>query len=394
MGVTFYPRPGVVRPPAALEGRSLPRGHVSTDIAFLREYGVRASVLSAAMGEASRQGISALEALLAGGSVTDTLVYRSLAHLIDAPFRTAPAPLDPATDALRALRDGRVRLADGTWLLAPTGAALQLLVDSARSPDLVPRSIAITTPAHLESLVLKRAGAGLARRASLALPTLQPALSARGALDAKAIVVAFGILATATALFFTMPGILAALAGTLFLAAVGFRSWACTVGQTGRRTASAALPVPDAALPRYSVLVPLLREAGMVRDLVRHLGALDYPAGKLEILLLVEADDTATRAALDFEPRPHRMRVVVVPPGEPRTKPRALNVGLALASGSLVTVYDAEDRPEPDQLRAAAARYASASPRLACLQGRLAVLPETRLLARGIMEHPPQAEAA
>ena len=74
--------------------------------------------------------------------------------------------------------------------------------------------------------------------------------------------------------------------------------------------------------------------------------------------------------------------MVVVPPGMPRTKPRALNVGLALARGALITVYDAEDRPHPEQLRAAAARYAAASPRLACLQGRLAIVHGTRLLPR------------
>ncbi len=62
-----------------------------------------------------------------------------------------------------------------------------------------------------------------------------------------------------------------------------------------------------------------------------------------------------------------------MPPGWPRTKPRALNVGLALARGRLLTVYDAEDVPEPDQLRKAAALFAVEPPTTACLQGRLVI---------------------
>ena len=120
----------------------------------------------------------------------------------------------------------------------------------------------------------------------------------------------------------------------------------------------------------------------MVPVLIRRLGALDYPPAKLEILFLVEADDTETRVALTAAPKPPWMRSVAVPPGMPRTKPRALNVGLALARGTLITVYDAEDKPHPGQLRMAAARYAAAPPRLACLQGSIAISRNAGLLPR------------
>lgn len=63
----------------------------------------------------------------------------------------------------------------------------------------------------------------------------------------------------------------------------------------------------------------------------------------------------------------------MAPAGEPRTKPRALNVALPLLRGEFVTVFDAEDIPEPGQLRLAAERFAQAPPRLACLQARLAI---------------------
>ena len=55
-----------------------------------------------------------------------------------------------------------------------------------------------------------------------------------------------------------------------------------------------------------------------------------------------------------------------------RTKPRALNVALPLARGDFV-VYDAEDAPDPRQLRLAVAAFARAPAEVACLQARLAI---------------------
>jgi glycosyltransferase XagB len=69
---------------------------------------------------------------------------------------------------------------------------------------------------------------------------------------------------------------------------------------------------------------------------------------------------------------PARYEIVVAPPGLPATKPRALNVALPAARGALVVVYDAEDEPDPDQLRLAAARFA-ADPSVGCLQGALTI---------------------
>ncbi len=99
----------------------------------------------------------------------------------------------------------------------------------------------------------------------------------------------------------------------------------------------------------------------------------DYPRAKLDIKLIVEADDADTRNALSALALPARYEVIDVPHGEPRTKPRALNTSLPLARGSLLVIFDAEDRPDAQQLRQAAARFAHAPQKLACLQGRLVV---------------------
>lgn len=129
----------------------------------------------------------------------------------------------------------------------------------------------------------------------------------------------------------------------------------------------------DEQLPSYTVLVPAYHEEAVIGDLVECLRELDYPADKLEVLLLVERRDLATKQAIAAAQPPPFMRVVELPPGAPQTKPRSCNAGLMLAQGELLVVFDAEDRPQPDQLRKAAARFAAAGSSLACVQAKLLV---------------------
>ncbi|WP_242390265.1 glycosyltransferase family 2 protein [Polymorphum gilvum] len=128
----------------------------------------------------------------------------------------------------------------------------------------------------------------------------------------------------------------------------------------------------DSALPTYTVLVPLYKEAQIVRGLLAALERIDYPRERLEIKFLVEQEDVETRLAFAGLVQPH-MEVLVVPLGEPRTKPRALSYGLFTARGEFLTIYDAEDRPEPLQLRKAVAAFSNAPENLACLQASLCI---------------------
>ena len=128
---------------------------------------------------------------------------------------------------------------------------------------------------------------------------------------------------------------------------------------------------PDWLLPVYTVLVPLVREANVLPDLVASLRALDYPAAKLEIFLVLEAADAETQAAVLGLELPGNFRTVVVPDRAPHTKPKALNYALQFARGEYVVVYDAEDRPQPDQLRRAWEVFRHAPPELGCLQAQL-----------------------
>jgi cellulose synthase/poly-beta-1,6-N-acetylglucosamine synthase-like glycosyltransferase len=127
----------------------------------------------------------------------------------------------------------------------------------------------------------------------------------------------------------------------------------------------------DASLPVYSVLVALYREADVLPGLVRALAALDYPAAKLQVLLALEKDDHETLRVAEALDLPGNFEIVRVPDRGPRTKPKTLNYALGLARGEFVVVYDAEDLPQPDQVRRALAIFSAAGPEVACVQAQL-----------------------
>ena len=60
-----------------------------------------------------------------------------------------------------------------------------------------------------------------------------------------------------------------------------------------------------------------------------------------------------------------------MPSGTIKTKPSALNYALDHCKGSIIGVYDAEDAPEPGQLRKVARHFAQRDEKLACVQGTL-----------------------
>ncbi|WP_284165077.1 glycosyltransferase [Frigidibacter sp. SD6-1] len=132
-----------------------------------------------------------------------------------------------------------------------------------------------------------------------------------------------------------------------------------------------AEPPAIARLPTVSLMVPLFDEDDIAPRLIERLGRLDYPKELLDILLVVEEEDRRTLTALARRRLPRWMRVVTVPSGPIRTKPRALNYALDFCKGTIVGVYDAEDAPEPGQIRTVVRRFHERGPEVACLQGVL-----------------------
>ncbi|HBK46494.1 MAG TPA: glycosyltransferase [Xanthomonadaceae bacterium] len=131
----------------------------------------------------------------------------------------------------------------------------------------------------------------------------------------------------------------------------------------------AALRTED--LPTYTVLVPMYKEPEVLPILANALRKLDYPISKLDVKLVLEADDTETIEAAKQLGLEAFFEIIRVPPSQPKTKPKACNYALHFARGELLTIYDAEDKPEPDQLKRVVAAFGKAGPEVACIQARL-----------------------
>ena len=169
---------------------------------------------------------------------------------------------------------------------------------------------------------------------------------------------------------------LCALAITVLLLNIGLKlSTAISqIGPTRRRNAASGPPprtTRSLRLPVVSILVPLYHEREVASRLITRLKRLNYPKELLDICLVVEADDTTTRDTLVKTRLPLWARVIEVPRGTVRTKPRAMNFALDFCRGSIIGIYDAEDAPHPDQIHQIVRRFHERGPQVACVQGIL-----------------------
>jgi cellulose synthase/poly-beta-1,6-N-acetylglucosamine synthase-like glycosyltransferase len=169
--------------------------------------------------------------------------------------------------------------------------------------------------------------------------------------------------------------LLSILVNSAFLASIAFKFVTTIAG--ARRPAPSMISqedidaLEDRDLPTYTILVPVFREANIVGLLMDNLRNLDYPASKLEILLLIEEVDEETLEAARAARPPETVTFILIPDGAPRTKPRACNVGLFFAKGEYLVIYDAEDRPELDQLKKAVVAFRRGDEKLVCVQAAL-----------------------
>ena len=344
------------------------------EIAFLRAEGIDARLLTRAARDAAAAGTDAATALLNSGLMEETAYYRALARRLGAPFLGGPIPFGLGLRFPDSLVAGLAPLALGSvaaCVLAPRGRLIAELLDGPRRVAMP----AITSPTHLREAVFAAIPGAVADHAAQDLRRHAPERSVPSEPASRWLLLLVLVLIAGFCLFSVLPPPIAR--------AVTLTGQALFLAMTTVRLAAAIIAAPvaaeavdllvDADLPVYTVLVALHREAAVVPDLIRGLAALDYPAAKLDIKLLIEADDAETAAALAPIALPARFEVITVPPWAPRTKPRALNAALPLARGALLTVYDAEDVPDPGQLRLAATLFARLPERTACLQGRLVI---------------------
>lgn len=358
------------------------------DIAFLATSGFDSDVLQKVQNAAKRHGVEAHEELIASEQLKSSDYFQLLAASLDLPFLTSIAPQSIRTDKDHINLVSAIRNQPRLLFASPDNATRlviaprQLEVRDLRlrlgtTPALRER-IAIASPETIKNALLPILQTPMERHASSMLRRFMPQFSAFAA--NRSLVVGVCVLSLlgffALSLFNTshLTVSLGLLLSALFFVAVCIRLVAAVDLHHHKNQIPHPRRLPCESLPVYSILIALYQEANVVPDLIKSLNALDWPRAKLDIKLIVEAEDEETRAALkDATAGNHIFDIIVVPKGQTKTKPRALNYALTVARGDFVVIYDAEDRPHPLQLRAAFHRFHSADRSTACVQAPLVI---------------------
>lgn len=135
--------------------------------------------------------------------------------------------------------------------------------------------------------------------------------------------------------------------------------------------------VDDAGLPAVTVIVPAHCEGEMITRTVTGVLALDYPHLQVIVISDGSTDDTVARAS-EFL---HDERLTLIDKRVNEGKALALNDAMALATGELIMVLDADSTPDPDALRWMAPHFVR-NPRLAAVTGNPRVRNTDRLLGK------------
>jgi cellulose synthase/poly-beta-1,6-N-acetylglucosamine synthase-like glycosyltransferase len=278
--------------------------------------------------------------------------------------------VEAAAAGLLPVRNGRGLV----WIIAPRDLTARRLADPREQRPKWLQSFRFTSSDRLRNFVALHTQRALGRRAAENLRLNQPLLSNAPAEHGSAALRTLGLVIVALAFLALAPlPVIEGLSGlccVLFLAAAMLRLLSACFAEAA---APSAASDDDAKLPIYTIICPLSREAAVVEQLVGAIHALDYPPEKLDVKFVLEIDDQATqRALLDLNLGPP-FEIIIAPPIGPRTKPKALNVALPFARGAYTVVYDAEDKPEPDQLRRAIDGFRKGGNRLACVQASLTI---------------------
>lgn len=339
-------------------------------------------VIAAAERRARSIGVGAERVLHCLGAITEERYLAALAHWLGTAFEQfdgiarADCPLsdDQLVDAAAA---GLLPLRLGgklTWIVAPRGLTARRLSDMRRSRPSWLNSFRLTSPERLQQFVEQHAQGAIGRRAADGLRLSRPHLSNAPRPHRRRLLTTAGWALAAFAFFAAAPLLviesLSGLFCALFLAAALLRL--LCAGFRGRSPPEPK-PIGDAQLPIYTIICALYREAAVIDKLVAAIQALDYPPEKLDVKFVLEADDRETQGALARLRLGPPFEIIIAPAIGPRTKPKALNVALPFARGVFTVVYDAEDAPDPDQLRRALALFRDSDKRLGCVQASLTI---------------------
>lgn len=349
------------------------------DMRLLSRLGIGKPLLQKAHQQACQNGTDIESELLATGQISWPSYYEAIAQTIGVPFlKEIPAEYVNDGDFIdtQLVETTMVRVShpkDAPIIaLCPNLRHLPAIMERCAASPSFRQSIAIAAPDTIRKAVWQT---GQKRRLSTATNRLfdsEPRFSARLTLSGVQGFTAGLVLTTLTTFFIEMPHLMLQLAhialAVLYMLSLLVRFFAIKP----RKQSGDFIPSSE-RLPVYTVLIPLYREEKLLPQLVTSMMQLNWPASRLEIKLVCEADDLATIAAARKHASAPRFEIIEVPACLPRTKPKALTYALATVRGEFVVIYDAEDRPHPEQLQEAYARFSGSPETLACLQAPLIV---------------------
>lgn len=319
-------------------------------------------------------------------AIDQSLIYRSIAETAGLGFLEEPHPgrLIPYGHPLQDLlamppRSMICLYSDGRGgtdiLLSPDIDQAARFADYFRHYPAMQSRMKVVPPRVLRKALFAATGEEMISRSSNRLFVTQPLLSARVVTNSwQSALLGSLVVLVPISLALWPQGLVLALH---LLSTIVF--FFCTILRT--------LPIPSAGakirypkggtvgspLPVYTVLVALYREENMVGDLLVSLSLLKWPRSRLEVKLVCEADDKSTISAIRSHALASTVEIVEVPSGGPRTKPNALAYALQASRGEFVVLYDAEDKPHPDQLLEAWSLFRNSPLSLGCLQAPLVV---------------------
>jgi glycosyltransferase XagB len=349
---------------------------------FLDRLGFSKPFLATLAMRADAHGSSLEAELLADGRVKEEPYYAAMAEALGLPFLPS---IDPSTINQTTAIDSQLMNPRMVRLNLPNQLPITAIVPSAanveshkarlvRAPELASRLV-VTTPSAIRDGVWL---AGAARRVAAAADDLfdsAPHHSARIVLWGSQGFWLGSMLATFLGMMLVIPALMIFLLhfglSIVYFLLLVLRGLALQEGPKLTKPT----PVDEVAgqLPVYTVMVALYQESQMVGQLIDRLSRLNWPRSRLDIKLICEEVDKETIDVLKAMQLRPEYEIVIVPDHRPRTKPKALNYGLQAARGNFLVIYDAEDRPHPDQLREAYDRFRQCPAYVACLQAPLII---------------------
>jgi glycosyltransferase XagB len=269
-----------------------------------------------------------------------------------------------------------LRIEDGYVVVAvadPTATADFLLIEEKYG---CPVKVLLTSDLDIIWLGHKLLGEKYVKKAVFELLNRDPGSSALVTFTKSQLIIIFSVIALVTvALFLSFTNttiIINMLMSSFFLVAVTFKLFLALTGSKLELFQAVSkkelLGTKREELPVFTIQLPVYREDKLIKKLIWNLQSLDYPREKLDIKLLIEEDDDKTLNAvrdLDF---PAIFEVIVVPFHMPKTKPKACNYGLYFSRGEYLTIYDAEDVPDHDQLRKVVILFSKLPKNYICIQ--------------------------